>query len=104
MKNFSLHLKQEMFQSETYRNVKRFLEMLSRYMRWYNNQRVQLRLAGDPPMAYRQTVWAIAGSAGLEQTLLRLKNLQCKITCPIETQAKPGNITHSTVDAVRPVR
>lgn len=53
MENFFGHLKAEMYHGEHYANVDDFCQALNDYISWYNNERLQQRLKGLPPMQYR---------------------------------------------------
>lgn len=53
MKNFFGRLKVEMFYGEKFESVKAFIDELKRYIDYYNNERISLKLKGMSPVQYR---------------------------------------------------
>ena len=53
IENFFGHVKEEMFNNEKYQDVKDFDRELKRYMKYYNNERIQEKLNGLSPVEYR---------------------------------------------------
>ena len=53
MENFFGRLKVEMFYGEKFENVDSFIDELQRYIHYYNNDRISLKLKGMSPVQYR---------------------------------------------------
>lgn len=53
MENFFGRLKVEMFYGEKFESVKAFIDELKRYIDYYNNERISLKLKGMSPVQYR---------------------------------------------------
>ena len=53
MENFSGRLKVEMFYGEKLENVNAFIDELKKYIHYYNNERISLKLKGMSPVQYR---------------------------------------------------
>ena len=53
MENFSGRLKVEMFYGEKFENVNAFIDELKKYIHYYNNERISLKLKGMSPVQYR---------------------------------------------------
>ena len=53
MENFFGRLKVEMFYGEKFESVNAFIEELKRYINYYNNDRISLKLKGMSPVQYR---------------------------------------------------
>ena len=53
MENFFGKLKVEMFYGEKFESVNAFIEELKRYINYYNNDRISLKLKGMSPVQYR---------------------------------------------------
>ena len=53
MENFFGRLKVEMFYGEKFESVKAFIDELKRYIDYYNNERISLKLKGMRPVQYR---------------------------------------------------
>ena len=53
MENFFGRLKVEMFYGENFESVNAFIEELKRYIDYYNNERISLKLKGMSPVQYR---------------------------------------------------
>ncbi len=49
MENFFGRLKVEMFYGEKFESVKAFIDELKRYIDYYNNERISLKLKGMSP-------------------------------------------------------
>ena len=54
MENFFGRLKVEMFYGEKFESVKAFIDELKRYIDYYNNERISLKLKGMSPVQYRE--------------------------------------------------
>lgn len=59
MENFFGRLKVEMFYGEKFESVTAFIEALNRYLDYYNNERISLKLKGMSPVQYRTHSLAI---------------------------------------------
>ena len=59
MENFFGRLKVEMFYGEKYNNVNAFIEELKKYIDYYNNERISVKLNGMSPVQYRTHSQAI---------------------------------------------
>ena len=53
MENFFGRLKVEMFYCEKFESVKAFIDELKKYIDYYNNERISLKLKGMSPVQYR---------------------------------------------------
>ena len=53
MENFFGRLKVEMFYGEKFESVNAFIDELKRYIHYYNNERISLKLKGMSPVQYR---------------------------------------------------
>ena len=53
MVNFFGRLKVEMFYSEKFKSVNTFIDELKKYIDYYNNERISIKLKGMSPVAYR---------------------------------------------------
>ena len=53
MENFFGRLKVEMFYGEKFESVNTFIDELKRYINYYNNERISLKLKGMSPVQYR---------------------------------------------------
>ena len=53
MENFFGRLKVEMFYGEKFESVNEFIEELKRYIDYYNNERIPMKLKGMSPVQYR---------------------------------------------------
>ena len=53
MENFFGRLKVEMFYGEKFESVNTFIEELEKYIDYYNNHRISLKLKGMSPVQYR---------------------------------------------------
>ena len=53
MENFFGRLKVEMFYSEKFESVNAFIDELKKYIDYYNNERISLKLKGMSPVQYR---------------------------------------------------
>ena len=53
MENFFGRLKVEMFYGEKFENVNAFIHGLKKYIHYYNNERISLKLKGMSPVQYR---------------------------------------------------
>lgn len=53
MENFFGRLKVEMFYGEKFESVNAFIEELERYIDYYNNERISMKLKGMSPVQYR---------------------------------------------------
>ena len=53
MENFFVRLKVEMFYGEKFESVNAFIEELKRYIDYYNNERISMKLKGMSPVQYR---------------------------------------------------
>ena len=53
MENFFGRLKVEMFYGEKFESVNAFVDELKRYIHYYNNERISLKLKGMSPVQYR---------------------------------------------------
>ena len=53
MENFFGRLKVEMFYGEKFESVNAFVDELSKYIHYYNNERISLKLKGMSPVQYR---------------------------------------------------
>ena len=53
MENFFGRLKVEMFYGEKFESVNAFIEELKRYIDYYNNERISMKLKGMSPVQYR---------------------------------------------------
>ena len=53
MENFFGRLKVEMFYGEKFESVNTFIDELKRYINYYNNERISLKLTGMSPVQYR---------------------------------------------------
>ena len=53
MENFFGRLKVEMFYGEKFESVTAFIEELKRYIHYYNNERISMKLKGMSPVQYR---------------------------------------------------
>ena len=53
MENFFGRLKVEMFYGEKFKSVNTFIEELEKYIDYYNNHRISLKLKGMSPVQYR---------------------------------------------------
>ena len=53
MENFFGRLKVEMFYGEKFESVKVFIDELKKYIDYYNNERISLKLKGMSPVQYR---------------------------------------------------
>ena len=59
MENFFGRLKVEMFYGEKFESVNAFIEELKRYIAYYNNDRISMKLKGMSPVQYRTHSQAI---------------------------------------------
>ncbi len=59
MENFFGRLKVEMFYGEKFESVNAFIEELKRYIDYYNNERISMKLKGMSPVQYRTHSQAI---------------------------------------------
>ena len=53
MENFFGRLKVEMFYGQKFKSVNTFIKKLERYIDYYNNYRIFLKLKGMSPVQYR---------------------------------------------------
>ena len=53
MENFFGRLKVEMFYGEEFESVNAFIDELKRYIYYYNNERISMKLKGMSPIQYR---------------------------------------------------
>lgn len=53
MENFFGRLKVEMFYGERFKSVNAFIDELKKYIHYYNNERISLKLKGMSPVQYR---------------------------------------------------
>ena len=53
MENFFGRLKVEMFYGEKFESVNAFIDELKKYIHYYNNERISLKLKGMSPVQYR---------------------------------------------------
>jgi transposase InsO family protein len=55
-------LKTEMFYGRSWEGVslEKFIEELDRYIRWYNEKRIKMRLGGMSPLVYRRNLSLVA--------------------------------------------
>ncbi len=53
MENFFGGLKAEMFYGETFQSTDEFVRALEKYLWYYNNERISLKLKGMSPVQYR---------------------------------------------------
>ena len=53
MENFFAIMKNEMLYTAKYDSVEDFEQELRKYIWWYNNKRIKLRLKGMSPVQYR---------------------------------------------------
>ena len=53
MENFFGRLKVEMFYGEEFESVEDFIQALDKYIYYYNNDRISLKLKGMSPVQYR---------------------------------------------------
>lgn len=53
MENFFGRLKVEMYYGETFSSVEDFIQKLNEYIKYYNNERISLKLKGLSPVQYR---------------------------------------------------
>ena len=53
MENFFGRLKVEMFYGEKFESVNTFIDELKRYIDYYNNERISMKLKGMSPVQYR---------------------------------------------------
>ena len=59
MENFFGRLKVEMFYGEKFESVNAFIDELKKYIHYYNNERISLKLKGMSPVQYRTHSQAI---------------------------------------------
>ena len=59
MENFFGRLKVEMFCGEKFESVNAFIDELNKYIHYYNNERISLKLKGMSPVQYRTHSQAI---------------------------------------------
>ena len=59
MENFFGRLKVEMFYGEKFESVNAFIDELKKYIDYYNNERISLKLKGMSPVQYRTHSQAI---------------------------------------------
>ena len=59
MENFFGRLKVEMFYCEKFESVNAFIDELKKYIDYYNNGRISLKLKGMSPVQYRTHSQAI---------------------------------------------
>ena len=59
MENFFGRLKVEMFYGEKFESVNAFIDELKRYIHYYNNERISLKLKGMSPVQFRTHSQAI---------------------------------------------
>ena len=59
MENFFGRLKVEMFYGEKFESVNTFIDELKKYIHYYNNERISLKLKGMSPVQYRTHSLAI---------------------------------------------
>mgnify|MGYP004627414915 FL=1 len=59
MENFFGRLKVEMFYGEKFESVNAFIDELKKYIYYYNNERISLKLKGMSPIQYRTHSQAI---------------------------------------------
>ena len=53
MENFFGRLKVELFYGEKFESVNTFIDKLKKYIYYYNNERISLKLKGMSPVQYR---------------------------------------------------
>ena len=53
MENFFGRLKVEMFYGEEFESINTFIDELKRYIDYYNNERISMKLKGMSPIQYR---------------------------------------------------
>ena len=53
MENFFALMKNELLYVNKFDNIEDFKSALKKYMKWYNNKRIKLRLKGMSPVQYR---------------------------------------------------
>lgn len=58
IENFFGHLKEEAFHHVRYLNIDALITAIHQYIRWYNNDRISLRLEGLSPVQYRAQTFA----------------------------------------------
>ena len=54
MENFFSHLKEEMFNNDSFTSINELRIAVNQYIHWYNTERMQQRLGGMTPNEYRQ--------------------------------------------------
>ena len=54
MENFFSHLKEEMFNNDSFVSISELRAAIDEYIQWYNTERMQQRLGGMTPNEYRQ--------------------------------------------------
>ncbi|MDY5588590.1 MAG: IS3 family transposase [Arcanobacterium sp.] len=54
MENFFSHLKEEMFNNDSFASISELRAAIDEYIQWYNTERMQERLGGMTPNEYRQ--------------------------------------------------
>ena len=59
--NFFSHLKEEMFNNDSFPSINDLRIAVDQYVHWYNTERMQQRLAGMTPNKYRQHALAAMG-------------------------------------------
>ncbi|AVM41813.1 hypothetical protein C5Q98_04810 [Fastidiosipila sanguinis] len=53
MENFFGIMKQEMFYGEDFKNLEQLIEVIIEYIKWYNEDRIKVKLNGLSPVEYR---------------------------------------------------
>ena len=46
-------MKQEMFYGEDFKNLEQLIEVIIEYIKWYNEDRIKVKLNGLSPVEYR---------------------------------------------------
>lgn len=59
--NFFSHLKEEMFNNDSFTSINELRIAVNQYIHWYNTERMQERLAGMTPNEYLQHALANIG-------------------------------------------
>jgi len=60
MENFFGLLKTELFYLETFKSIEHFKKELVKYIHYYNNERIKLKLKGLSPIKYRKQFLKVA--------------------------------------------
>ena len=61
MENFFSHLKEEMFNNDSFASISELRAAIDEYIQWYNTERMQERLGGMTPNEYRQHALSAIG-------------------------------------------